>query len=80
MIDHRTDQGGAGSPSRAARPSYARDLYLREVGPAAVTAEATGERRQITNDGGTVTRQVVTPTNLGWTIHTEYNAPRKEHP
>jgi hypothetical protein len=59
----------------------ARDLYLdAAIGLDQANGEARNERLRIIDDGGTVIRQVVTPTPSGWTVHTEYNAPRKEHP
>jgi hypothetical protein len=56
----------------------ARDLYLDAA--IDLLAEVRAERLRIIDDGGTVIRQVVTATNSGWTVHTEYNAPRKERP
>jgi hypothetical protein len=58
----------------------ARDLYLDAVPQSQANGEARNERLQIIDDGGTVIRQVVTPTNTGWTVHTEYQPARKEHP
>jgi hypothetical protein len=41
---------------------------------------ADDECRQIEADGGTVYGQQINPTRSEWTIHTEYQPARKEHP
>ena len=70
-----------GHHNDAAPRRVIRDRFLDDTHDGRDAEHAADEEcRRIEAEGGTVYGQQINPTRSGWTIHTEYQPARKEHP